>query len=304
MPNFIGLRHVGWGVKDPAALAAFYRDVLGMTVVTEFPAGTPPLGATVFLARHPDQHEHHDLVFFSNEVFAHTAFEVASLGELLASYREVKEKVPIDFTFNHGFWLSFYFTDPDGHRLEFFWRTGVWVPNDYQVMPVDLDRPEDEVMHDVELLREHFAGGTRTSAAEWNATHGGGAGQQNTGDWNPGQGNPDGWNPGQQNAGGEKIMSLTGTWNLSIETPVGTQSVVLELTENKGTFEGIAKGNGESMPLLDPALDGNRLTWKQSITRPIQLNLTFEVFIDGDTLTGTAKAGTMPPSKVTGTRVV
>jgi|GEM_PF-4880215 len=59
MPNFIGLRHVGWGVKDPAALAAFYRDVLGMTVVTEFPAGTPPLGATVFLARHPDQHDDH-----------------------------------------------------------------------------------------------------------------------------------------------------------------------------------------------------------------------------------------------------
>ena len=294
MPNFIGLRHVGWGVKDPHALAEFYRDVLGMTIVTEFPAGTPPLGATVFLARHPDQHEHHDLVLFSNEVFAHTAFEVASLEELLTSYHEVKEKVPIDFTFNHGFWLSFYFTDPEGHRIEFFWRTGAWVPNDYQVMPIDLDRPEDEIMHDGELLREYFAGGTRTSAAEWNATHRGTASQQNAGQWGA----------SQPNVGGEKVGSLTGTWNLSIETPVGTQSAVLELTERNGIVEGIATGNGESTPLLDPVLDGNRLTLKQSTTRPIPLNLTFEVFIDGDSLTGTAKAGTMAPSKVTGTRAL
>ena len=47
-------------------------------------AGTPPSRSAV-LARHPDQHEHHDLVLFSNEVFAHTAFEVASLEELLTS---------------------------------------------------------------------------------------------------------------------------------------------------------------------------------------------------------------------------
>ena len=206
MFNFIGVRHVGWGVKDLATMTAFYRDMLGMTITTELPADSH-MGATAFLARHPDDHEHHDLVFFSNPAFAHTAFEVASLGELLTSYREVKEKgVPIDATFNHGFWVSFYIVDPESHRLEFFWRTGVWVPNDYQVMPINLDRPENEVMHDVELLREHFAGGTRTSAAEWNAAHGWRVGQQNPGQW--GQSNPGGWNPGQQWGQGNR-----GGWN-------------------------------------------------------------------------------------------
>jgi hypothetical protein len=53
-------------------------------------------------------------------------------------------------------------------------------------------------------------------------------------------------------------MSLTGTWNISISTPIGTQSVVLELTENDGVIEGIAKGNAESTPLINPVLDGNR----------------------------------------------
>jgi hypothetical protein len=99
-------------------------------------------------------------------------------------------------------------------------------------------------------------------------------------------------------------MSLTGTWNISISTPIGTQSVVLELTENDGVIEGIAKGNAESTPLINPVLDGNRLTWKQSITKPMRLNLTFEVIIDADTLTGTSKAGMLPTSKVTGRRVV
>lgn len=160
MPNFIGLRHVGWGVKDPVALAAFYREVLGMKVVAETPAASP-MGVTVFLNRHPEGEEHHDLVFFSNPIFAHTAFRVASLGELLKSYREVKERgIPIKFTFNHGVQLSFYFDDPEGHNLEIYWATYVDVPQDFQVRPIDLDRPEEEVLREVERLAEQF--GRRT----------------------------------------------------------------------------------------------------------------------------------------------
>ena len=97
-------------------------------------------------------------------------------------------------------------------------------------------------------------------------------------------------------------MSLTGTWNISISTPIGTQSAVLELTEHGGVVEGIAKGDAETMPLINPVLDGNRLTWKLSITKPLRLNLTFDVTIESDILTGTAKAGILPSSKVTGTR--
>jgi hypothetical protein len=99
-------------------------------------------------------------------------------------------------------------------------------------------------------------------------------------------------------------MSVTGTWNIRISTPIGIQLVALELTENNGVIEGTAKSSAESAPLIDPVLDGKRLTWKQSITKPMRLNLTFDVIIDGDTLTGTSQAGMLPASTVTGTRAM
>ena len=47
-PRVIGVRHVGLSARDPAALAEFYRDVLGLQVV---PADTAALGATAFLEK-------------------------------------------------------------------------------------------------------------------------------------------------------------------------------------------------------------------------------------------------------------
>ena len=98
-------------------------------------------------------------------------------------------------------------------------------------------------------------------------------------------------------------MSVAGTWRLTIATPIGKHSVILELAEADGIVAGIAKGDAETTPLIDPRSDGERLTWRQSITKPMRLNLTFDVAIDGDSLTGTARAGRLPASTVTGTRV-
>lgn len=97
-------------------------------------------------------------------------------------------------------------------------------------------------------------------------------------------------------------MSIAGNWKLKIATPIGAQAVTLLITERDGVIEGVAQGAAETVPMLNPTLDGNRFTWSQSITRPMRLNLTFDVTIDGDTLTGASKAGRLPSSKVTGVR--
>jgi hypothetical protein len=98
-------------------------------------------------------------------------------------------------------------------------------------------------------------------------------------------------------------VSVAGIWNVTIATPIGALAVVLELTEHTGVVEGVARGAGETSPLINPILIDNRLTWRQSVSRPMRLHLTFDVTVDGDTFHGTSKAGLLPASKVTGTRV-
>ncbi len=97
-------------------------------------------------------------------------------------------------------------------------------------------------------------------------------------------------------------MSIAGSWNVTIATPIGKQFVVLDLTETDGMVAGIAKGGAETTALIDPVLDGDRLIWRQAITKPMRLTLTFDVTLVGDTLNGTAQAGLLPASKVTGRR--
>jgi hypothetical protein len=99
-------------------------------------------------------------------------------------------------------------------------------------------------------------------------------------------------------------MTVEGTWDLTIATPIGRIKAVVDLRREQGALVGHAHGAGEQVPLQDVALDGDKLTWRQAITKPMRLNLDFAVTVDGDTLTGTSKAGRLPSSKVTGQRRV
>ncbi|GHI84990.1 hypothetical protein [Streptomyces xanthophaeus] len=97
-------------------------------------------------------------------------------------------------------------------------------------------------------------------------------------------------------------MAVEGIWDLSVSTPIGTVEAVVELSGEAGALVGSARGAGEDVPLSDITLDGDRLTWRQVVTKPLRLNLAFAVTVDGDTLTGKSKAGRLPASKVTGRR--
>ena len=96
-------------------------------------------------------------------------------------------------------------------------------------------------------------------------------------------------------------MELTGDWDLTIKTPIGSLAVVYTFTDEDG-IAGTATGKGETVPLRDIVVAGQRVTWRQSVTKPMRLNLDFDVVIDGDQLTGHSKAGRLPRSAVTGVR--
>jgi hypothetical protein len=95
---------------------------------------------------------------------------------------------------------------------------------------------------------------------------------------------------------------FAGTWDVTIDTPIGKMAVVFEISEQDGAINGIARSDAESVAFLDAVADGDRLTWSQEVTTPMKLTLNFEVIVDGDTMTGTSKAGFLPASPVYGSR--
>lgn len=97
-------------------------------------------------------------------------------------------------------------------------------------------------------------------------------------------------------------MDLKGVWDVTVKTPIGSLAVVYTFTEHDGTLAGTAKARGDTVPLRDIVVAGQRVTWRQSVTKPMRLNLEFDVMVDGDRLTGHSKAGRLPRSAVTGVR--
>jgi hypothetical protein len=100
-------------------------------------------------------------------------------------------------------------------------------------------------------------------------------------------------------------MSAAGTWNMTIDTPIGKQQARLELSQGAdGAWTGTSHSldSGETAPLTDIKVEGNEVSWHQSVTKPMKLNLKCTATIDGDTLSGKAKAGMFPAVSMTGER--
>jgi catechol-2,3-dioxygenase len=144
-PRVMGVGHVALNARNPAALADFYREVLGFQVV---PTETSDLGENVFLSSHPAEVSV-DLALFRNPAFQHTAFEVRSLADLRAFHKRLLGRgVPVKMALNHGVSLSFYFDDPEGHLIEVYWCTGIdCLPRHGD--PIDLTLPEEALRRDV-----------------------------------------------------------------------------------------------------------------------------------------------------------
>lgn len=102
------------------------------------------------------------------------------------------------------------------------------------------------------------------------------------------------------------MSTLPGTWDLSMRSPIGTITATMQFTANNDTCTGTATGKQEKVPLRDVRAettpDGERITWSQSITKPMRLNLDFDVIITGDRMIGHSRAGRLPRTSVTGTR--
>jgi hypothetical protein len=84
-------------------------------------------------------------------------------------------------------------------------------------------------------------------------------------------------------------MTAQGKWNITIKTPVGDKTGVLDLVVDGSSLSGSLYDADHVVAISGGRVDGNRLTWSAKITRPMRLSLKFTAIVDADHIEGTAK---------------
>ncbi len=97
-------------------------------------------------------------------------------------------------------------------------------------------------------------------------------------------------------------MSADGTWNTTMNTPMGAQQGTLELKTDGGNLTGTLSGAQGTIELQDGAVDGDSLSWKADITSPMAMTLEFTATVDGDSISGNVKLGAFGNASFSGTR--
>jgi catechol-2,3-dioxygenase len=144
-----GMNHAVLYVRDARRSAAFYRDVLGFSLIID-----DPQGRFQFL-RAPESQNHHDIAFFTIGSGAgpseagrrtvglyHIAWAVKDLDELEEMRAKLAEAGALVGASDHGVNKSLYAVDPDGLEFEVTWVVPphLWGEEEHEaiIRPLDI----------------------------------------------------------------------------------------------------------------------------------------------------------------------
>ena len=97
-------------------------------------------------------------------------------------------------------------------------------------------------------------------------------------------------------------MSFSGTWNLTMNTPMGDREVAVELVQDGDTLTGTASADGNSNDIENGRVEDSQAKFDVTVTSPMPLTLSCEFAADGDTASGNVKLGIFGNSPLTGSR--
>ena len=97
-------------------------------------------------------------------------------------------------------------------------------------------------------------------------------------------------------------MSADGTWNVTLNSPMGAQQATLDLKTAGSTLTGSMGGPQGSLDLTDGQVDGDNLTWKAELEQPMKMTMEFTATVAGDSISGEAKLGSFGSASFNGTR--
>jgi hypothetical protein len=98
-------------------------------------------------------------------------------------------------------------------------------------------------------------------------------------------------------------MAVDGTWKLTVNTPMGAQESTLVITASGAALSGTqSAGSGEGKAIDSGAVNGNTVSWKSSISRPMPMTLEFSGTVEGDSMSGSVKLGMFGTQPFSGVR--
>lgn len=98
-------------------------------------------------------------------------------------------------------------------------------------------------------------------------------------------------------------MSVAGAYECVVKSPMGDQKSTLTVNVDGDTWSGTNAGAQGSLDVYDGKVDGNTLTWKMDMKVPMPMTLEGTATVDGDSITGSVKAGMFGSMPMSGTRV-
>ena len=97
-------------------------------------------------------------------------------------------------------------------------------------------------------------------------------------------------------------MSADGSWNVTMNTPMGAQKATLVLSTAGGKLTGQMKGAQGNLDLNDGKADGDNVSWSANLTQPMPIKLEFTGKVSGDKIGGSVKLGAFGNATWEGTR--
>lgn len=97
-------------------------------------------------------------------------------------------------------------------------------------------------------------------------------------------------------------MSVDGTWNITINSPMGAQQSTLNLKTEGGKLTGTQSAQGNTIDIFDGSVDGANVAWSSKVTTPMPMTLEFKGTVDGTAIKGNVKAGAFGSFPFSGAR--
>lgn len=82
---------------------------------------------------------------------------------------------------------------------------------------------------------------------------------------------------------------VQGKWKITIDTPMGEKTGVLELLVSGKTLTGSLSNDDHRVAISDGKIEGERLSWQAKIDKPMRLSIRFSAVVEGDRISGTAR---------------